>query len=159
MADIIEKRNQIISQLISARLSQNISQSELARRVGIDRTTILKIENGERQKPTIDTLVRLSKGLNINLSLLLELSGYISKNILDDRIDEDDDIDDEFIAQYTITIKGEIATNDNNKEDAFKNIIKLITETFNSVDGLSEDFDELLDNSTIFLSLKSKEKI
>ena len=141
------------------RIKLNISQSELARRVGIDRTTILKIENGERQKPTIDTLVRLSKGLNINLSLLLELSGYISKNILDDRIDEDDDIDDEFIAQYTITIKGEIVTNDNNKEDAFKNIIKLITETFNSVDGLSEDFDELLDNSTIFLSLKSKEKI
>lgn len=145
--------------LRNERIKLNISQSELARRVGIDRTTILKIENGERQKPTIDTLVRLSKGLNINLSLLLELSGYISKNILDDRIDEDDDIDDEFIAQYTITIKGEIVTNDNNKEDAFKNIIKLITETFNSVDGLSEDFDELLDNSTIFLSLKSKEKI
>ena len=145
--------------LRNERIKLNISQSELARRVGIDRTTILKIENGERQKPTIDTLIRLSKGLNINLSLLLELSGYISKNILDDRIDEDDDIDDEFIAQYTITIKGEIVTNDNNKEDAFKNIIKLITETFNSVDGLSEDFDELLDNSTIFLSLKSKEKI
>ena len=145
--------------LRNERIKLNISQSELARRVGVDRTTILKIENGERQKPTIDTLVRLSKGLNINLSLLLELSGYTSKNILDDRIDEDDDIDDEFIAQYTITIKGEIVTNDNNKEDAFKNIIKLITETFNSVDGLSEDFDELLDNSTIFLSLKSKEKI
>lgn len=145
--------------LRNERMKLNISQSELARRVGVDRTTILKIENGERQKPTIDTLVRLSKGLNINLSLLLELSGYTSKNILDDRIDEDDDIDDEFITQYTITIKGEIVTNDNNKEDAFKNIIKLITETFNSVGGLSEDFDELLDNSTIFLSLKSKEKI
>ena len=145
--------------LRNGRMKLNISQSELARRLGVDRTTILKIENGERQKPTIDTLVRLSKGLNINLSLLLELSGYTSKNILDDRIDEDDDIDDEFITQYTITIKGEIVTNDNNKEDAFKNIIKLITETFNSVDGLSEDFDELLDNSTIFLSLKSKEKI
>ena len=145
--------------LRNERMKLNISQSELARRVGVDRTTILKIENGERQKPTIDTLIRLSKGLNINLSLLLELSGYTSKNILDDRIDEDDDIVDEFITQYTITIKGEIVTNDNNKEDAFKNIIKLITETFNSVDGLSEDFDELLDNSTIFLSLKSKEKI
>lgn len=145
--------------LRNERMKLNISQSELARRIGVDRTTILKIENGERKKPTIDTLIRLSKGLNINLSLLLELSGYTSRNILDDRIDEDDDIDDEFITQYTVTIKGEIVTNDNNKEDAFKNIIKLITETFNSVDGLSEDFDELLDNSTIFLSLKSKEKI
>ena len=145
--------------LRNERMKLNISQSELARRVGVDRTTILKIENGERQKPTIDTLIRLSKGLNINLSLLLELSGYTSRNILDDRIDEDDDIEDEFITQYTVTIKGEIVTNDNNKEDAFKNIIKLITETFNSVDGLSEDFDELLDNSNIFLSLKSKEKI
>ncbi|MCI6266413.1 MAG: helix-turn-helix domain-containing protein [Erysipelotrichaceae bacterium] len=145
--------------LRNERMKLNISQSELARRVGVDRTTILKIENGERQKPTIDTLIRLSKGLNINLSLLLELSGYASRNILDDRIDEDDDIEDEFITQYTVTIKGEIVTNDNNKEDAFKNIIKLITETFNSVDGLSEDFDELLDNSNIFLSLKSKEKI
>lgn len=145
--------------LRNERMKLNISQSELARRVGVDRTTILKIENGERQKPTIDTLIRLSKGLNINLSLLLELSGYTSRNILDDRIDEDDDIEDEFITQYTVTIKGEIVTNDNNKEDAFKNIIKLITETFNSVGGLSEDFDELLDNSTIFLSLKSKEKI
>ena len=105
--------NYILANVLrNERIKLNISQSVLARRVGIDRTTILKIENGERQKPTIDTLVRLSKGLNINLSLLLELSGYISKNILDDRIDEDDDIDDEFIAQYTITIKGEIVTNE-----------------------------------------------
>ena len=142
--------------LRNERMKLNISQSELARRVGVDRTTILKIENGERQKPTIDTLIRLSKGLNINLSLLLELSGYTSRNIFKDSIEENKE---KSLTEFIITIKGDFITDVANKEEAFKNVINSIMEIFNSVVGISDEFDELLDNSDVFLDLKYRGKI
>ena len=142
--------------LRNERMKLNISQSELARRVGVDRTTILKIENGERQKPTIDTLIRLSKGLNINLSLLLELSGYTSRNIFKDSIEENKE---KSLTEFIITIKGDFITDVANKEEAFKNVINSIMEIFNSVGGISDEFDELLDNSDVFLDLKYRGKI
>lgn len=142
--------------LRNERMKLNISQSELARRVGVDRTTILKIENGERQKPTIDTLIRLSKGLNINLSLLLELSGYTSRKIFKDSIEENKE---KSLTEFVITIKGDFITDDANKEEAFKNVINSIMEIFNSVGGISDEFDELLDNSDFFLDLKYRGKI
>ena len=142
--------------LRNERMKLNISQSELARRVGVDRTTILKIENGERQKPTIDTLIRLSKGLNINLSFLLELSGYTSRNIFKDSIEENKE---KSLTEFIITIKGDFITDVANKEEAFKNVINSIMEIFNSVGGISDEFDELLDNSDVFLDLKYRGKI
>lgn len=142
--------------LRNERMKLNISQSELARRVGVDRTTILKIENGERQKPTIDTLIRLSKGLNINLSLLLELSGYTSRKIFKDSIEENKE---KSLTEFVITIKGDFITDVANKEEAFKNVINSIMEIFNSVGGISDEFDELLDNSDVFLDLKYRGKI
>ena len=142
--------------LRNERMKLNISQSELARRVGVDRTTILKIENGERQKPTIDTLIRLSKGLNINLSLLLELSGYTSRKIFKDSIEENKE---KSLTEFIITIKGDFITDVANKEEAFKNVINSIMEIFNSVGGISDEFDELLDNSDVFLDLKYRGKI
>ena len=142
--------------LRNERMKLNISQSELARRVGVDRPTILKIENGERQKPTIDTLIRLSKGLNINLSFLLELSGYTSRNIFKDSIEENKE---KSLTEFIITIKGDFITDVANKEEAFKNVINSIMEIFNSVGGISDEFDELLDNSDVFLDLKYRGKI
>ena len=66
----------LASVISSAREKIGISQRELSRRTGIDNNTVAKIEKGERKKPNTLSLIKLSKELNIDLKLLLELSGY-----------------------------------------------------------------------------------
>ena len=44
--DELRKRQKIISQLVEARLEQGISQAELARRLGIQRSGINRLESG-----------------------------------------------------------------------------------------------------------------
>lgn len=70
MGDIIEKRNQIISQLISARLSQNISQSELATRLGTNRSNICRLETA-KYSPSIDFLIRTADALGLDFDVML----------------------------------------------------------------------------------------
>ena len=70
MADIIEKRNQIISQLISARLSQNISQSELATRLGTNRSNICRLETA-KYSPSIDFLIKAADALGLDFDVML----------------------------------------------------------------------------------------
>lgn len=55
----------------SARKSKNISQEELATRSGIDRSHIGFIEQG-RRRPTVGTLYKLAKALDIKLEDLFK---------------------------------------------------------------------------------------
>jgi len=61
--------------LASIRLSQNISQKNLAEKAGINRRTLSRLENG--QGATLDTLVRVLRGLSLedHLAALLPDSG------------------------------------------------------------------------------------
>ena len=52
-----------------------ISQSELARRSGIDQTTVSRIESGA-VTPTPDRLSRLAEALQVNSGDLFGLAGY-----------------------------------------------------------------------------------
>lgn len=52
------------------RLEQNLSQEELAKRIGIDQSDLSKIEKG-LLNPTIKMMNRIAKGLNSNLSISL----------------------------------------------------------------------------------------
>ena len=72
----------LASVISSAREKLGISQRELSRRTGIDNNTVAKIEKGERKKPNTLSLIKLSKELNIDLKLLLELSGYTKEDAI-----------------------------------------------------------------------------
>lgn len=137
------------------RLNLNMSQSELSRKTGIDRTTISRIESGERKKPIIDTLIKLSRVLNIDLSLLLAITGYTSQDITK----KSNEAHEKSFTQFIITIKGGFITDANDKEQAFKNAIESIINAFNSVDGVSNIYDELLKNADICFELEYKGKI
>ena len=54
------------------RKEQNITQEELAEKVGLDPRTVLEIEAGKRENPTVKTLSRISEALGVKLSNLLE---------------------------------------------------------------------------------------
>lgn len=54
----------VIRAIIDARISQNITQKELAERTGIAQTEISKLENGTRN-PSIKLLQRLADGVDL----------------------------------------------------------------------------------------------
>ena len=64
-----------------AREKIGISQRELSRITGIDNNTIAKIEKGERKKPNVLSLKKLSSVLNISLEDLMELCEYSKEEI------------------------------------------------------------------------------
>ena len=65
----------------NAREKLGISQRELSRRTGIDNNTVAKIEKGERKKPNVLSLRKISFLLNLDLEELLKLAGYNEQDI------------------------------------------------------------------------------
>lgn len=64
-----------------SRIKKGISQRELSRRSGVDNKTIAKIELGERKKPTIVTLLKISVILDLNIYEVLTVAGYSNEEI------------------------------------------------------------------------------
>lgn len=63
------------------RKSLGITQRELSRRTNIDNNTIAKIEKGERKKPNVLSIKKLSFALDIDSNVLLKLAGYNKEEI------------------------------------------------------------------------------
>jgi len=58
----------IIRAMVDARISQNLTQKELAERTGIHQADISKLENGTRN-PSINLLKRLAEGMGMRLKI------------------------------------------------------------------------------------------
>ena len=66
--DLLAPEYQVKKAIIEARKSLNITQLELAKRTGIDRADISKLENGNAN-PSLKTLQRLANGLGISFQI------------------------------------------------------------------------------------------
>ena len=66
--DVLEPEYAIISSLIDARKSNNVTQKQLSEATGIAQSDISKIENG-LANPTLKLLQRLAEGLNMSLKV------------------------------------------------------------------------------------------
>lgn len=64
-------RQEIIARLVEARLAKGISQSELARMLGTQRSNICRLESGA-QNPSLDTILKIAAALGMTASLTLE---------------------------------------------------------------------------------------
>lgn len=58
----------VIRAIVDARISQNLTQKELAERTGIDQADISKLEHGTRN-PSINLLKRLAEGMDMVLRI------------------------------------------------------------------------------------------
>lgn len=71
----VSDREAVIRKLIALlreeRLRQKRSMNEVAGAAGLSHTMVLRVEKGERI-PTIDTLLRISDALAVNLAELLQ---------------------------------------------------------------------------------------
>lgn len=66
--DDIQPEMDVIRAMVEARISQNITQKELAERTGINQADICKMENGTRN-PSLKLLKRLAEGMGMELQL------------------------------------------------------------------------------------------
>ncbi len=66
----LEPEMQIARQIIAARIAQNISQSQLAKKVGTGQAAISRIEN-MNAKPTLNFLQRIASALDTTLHLTI----------------------------------------------------------------------------------------
>ena len=66
----IQPEMDVIRAMVDARISQNLTQKELAERTGINQADISKLENGTRN-PSLKLLKRLADGMGMTLKLEL----------------------------------------------------------------------------------------
>ena len=77
---IIRKRQEIVSKLTQARLEKGLSQAQLAKLVGTQRSNICRIENGG-QNLSLDLLIKITDALGKDVSVLLEEKGVEMSNV------------------------------------------------------------------------------
>ena len=64
----LENVESLSSAIVDARISQNLTQRELAERTGINQADISKLENGTRN-PSVNLLKRLADGMGMTLKI------------------------------------------------------------------------------------------
>lgn len=64
----IQPEMDVIRAMVDARISQNLTQKQLAERTGINQADISKLENGTRN-PSLKLLKRLADGMGMTLKL------------------------------------------------------------------------------------------
>ncbi|MCM1539369.1 MAG: helix-turn-helix domain-containing protein [bacterium] len=67
----LRPRYEAIEQIIKARKEQNITQSELAKRVGTQKSNISRLESGN-YNPSLDFLIKIAESLGKNLSVQIK---------------------------------------------------------------------------------------
>lgn len=68
--DKLQPRYEAIEQIIRARKELNLTQSELAKRVGTQKSNISRLESGN-YNPTLDFLIKVSNALGKKISIQL----------------------------------------------------------------------------------------
>ena len=73
-------RQEIIARLVEARVEKGISQSELARMIGTQRSNICRLESGA-QNPSLDMVLKIAAAMGMTASLLLEDRKETTSNV------------------------------------------------------------------------------
>lgn len=66
--EALEPEMDVIKAIVDARVSQNLTQKQLAERTGIHQADISKLENGTRN-PSLNLLKRLADGMGMVLKI------------------------------------------------------------------------------------------
>ncbi|MBQ8804767.1 MAG: helix-turn-helix transcriptional regulator [Tyzzerella sp.] len=67
----LRPRYEVISQIIEARKEQNMTQAELAKRVGTQKSNISRLESGN-YNPSLDFLIKVARSLGKELKIQLQ---------------------------------------------------------------------------------------
>lgn len=64
----LQPRYDVISQIIKARKESNLTQADLAKRVGTQKSNISRLESGT-YNPSLDLLIKVARGLGRELKI------------------------------------------------------------------------------------------
>lgn len=67
---VIARRQHIGRQIRAARLARDLTQEAVALRIGMDRATYVRIEQGQ-SSPLLDTLILIADAIGVPLSMLV----------------------------------------------------------------------------------------
>lgn len=67
----LQPRYEVISQIIEARKAQNMTQSDLAKRVGTQKSNICRLESGN-YNPSLDFLIKVAHSLGKDLKIQIK---------------------------------------------------------------------------------------
>lgn len=59
----------LINQLVAIRLSRNLPQRAIAKRMGISRPAISRLENDHQRDPHLSTLLRYADALGVHITI------------------------------------------------------------------------------------------
>lgn len=99
MNDLFDSRQKIISHLISARLEKGLSQEQLAKKIGTQRSNICRIESGT-QNLSIDMLIKICSALGKDIDFSLKERSEPMSNIYNLKLY------DETLVKFSLEEKG-----------------------------------------------------
>jgi ribosome-binding protein aMBF1 (putative translation factor) len=67
----LDRFQEVVEQLKAAREARGLSLADLTELTGMDRSAISKLETGQRENPTVDTLVRYAEAVGKRLVVSL----------------------------------------------------------------------------------------
>lgn len=139
--------NVLGNRIRKTRIKLGLTQSDLALVSGIGRKTIGEIESGITKKPKIETLLKLTEVLPIEVDDILDMANYDDKEI------------DEFYGyegqvHFDIRIHGILKQFGKNKENIMDKVSNKVLQAFYSVDGKSPLYDELRCNADTTIDLE-----
>lgn len=124
------------------RTYKNLSKSELARLSGLDRSTIIGIENGSRKMPKAETIIKLAKALECNDIHLLKQAGYLIENKKNKML------------EFELVIKGYVTVVGDSNQECLAKGDKKIYDAIQSLQGKSSKFDEIAKEAEMDLNIK-----
>ena len=69
--ELLTARQSIVQKLAQARLEKGLSQEQLAKRIGTQRSNICRIEKGT-QNLSLDLMIKIAEALDKDVSVMLE---------------------------------------------------------------------------------------
>ncbi len=71
------------------RAKLGLTQNDLAKKVGIKYTTLMKVESGAVNRPSVQTMAKIAKMLGVNIEELIKLRIKMNRTILSQQINSE----------------------------------------------------------------------
>ena len=69
---IVSSKQNLAKNIARLRKAKGLSQEKLARLADVANNTLIKMESGENQNPTLETLKKVAKALEVSVGELIE---------------------------------------------------------------------------------------
>lgn len=125
----------------TARIDKGMSQRELAKFTGINRTTLNDLINGKIKKIDVDSLKKIAKTLDISLEKLLNVTGYgdILEYLSLDRYDNKSDKDLKNIIESYEKSQLDLLDFDSKKRSSARKVSEMLVKTENKLEKFIKD--------------------